>query len=86
MPITEEKKQQLANRDDEEMVQFNPRLHLLSHAEIAEAFAKALESLVGAPYTVRIKSWSESTQFHLEEMIEMSATIKRITPYNKESS
>jgi hypothetical protein len=77
MPITEEKKQQLDHRDAEGMIQFNPRLHLVSHAEIGDAFARALESLVGGKYAVRIKSWSESTKFHLGETIEMSAVVQR---------
>lgn len=80
MPITEEKRQQLDNRDAEGMLQYNPRLQLVSHAEIGEAFARALELLVGGKYAVRIKSWGESTQFHLEETIEMSAVIQRCRP------
>lgn len=86
MPITEEKRQQLDNRDAEGMLQYNPRLHLVSHAEIGEAFARALESLVGGKYAVRIKSWSESTKFHLTETIEMSAEIERCRAEVEEKS
>jgi hypothetical protein len=87
MPLTEEKKQALDDKDTTGLVQFNPRLHLVSHDEIAEAFARALESLVGGKYAVRIKSWNESTQFHLEETIEMSATVKRCrAAINEESA
>jgi hypothetical protein len=76
MPLTEDQKKKL----DENILPPSQRLHLVSHAEIAEAFARALESLVGGHYSVHIKSWSESSHSILDEKIEMSATIARCWP------
>jgi hypothetical protein len=76
MPLTEDQKQKL-NR--------SRRLHMLSHAEIEEAFAKTLESLVGGHYRVRIAAWASSEAGNppftaAREKIEMSATIEAYDP------
>jgi hypothetical protein len=75
MPLTDQQKDDLDHTWPR-----SRRLHLLSHAEIEEAFSKTLESLVGGHYRICIKSWSDSAEFHTRETINMSAQIEAYTP------
>jgi hypothetical protein len=81
MPLTEEQKHQL----DQQFLPGPRRLSLVSHAEIEETIAKALESLVGGHYRVHIKSWAEGQFSNIFEKIETSATIEAYHPEAEEA-
>ena len=81
MPLTEDQKRKLDN---------SRRLRTLSHAEIEDAIAKTLESLVGGHYRVRITAWKSSEAGNppftaAREKIEMATTIEACNPaYERE--
>jgi hypothetical protein len=73
MPLTDQQKRML---DSDPMSYLQKRLNLVSHAEIENALADALESLVGGHYKIRITNWSESRIPHgIGESLEMCAVI-----------
>jgi hypothetical protein len=71
MPLTQEQKAKL----DIQKFPLPRRLHLLSHDDIEQAFAAALESLFGGHYSVHIKSWIENDKVQVSERVEITAAI-----------
>jgi hypothetical protein len=73
MPLTTEQRKQL----DSDWIEGRKRLHLVSHAEIENAIADALETLVGGQYRVEITGWTEEKPNYLfGDSIRMTAVVK----------
>lgn len=79
MPLTEEQKKEF---DKDVFGTLRGRLRGLSHAEIEDAIAKTIESLVGGHYRVHISKWDDvkSTFSPRSEAIDMVINIEAYDP------
>jgi hypothetical protein len=84
MPLTEEQKLKLDNQD--EWPCFARRLNRVSHEEIEQTFARALESLVGGHFSIEITSWGNGPTGQYHEQIIMSAKIDAYTPSGSDAA
>ena len=79
MPLTDEQKREF---DNDVFGFLRGRLRGLSHAEIEDAIAKTIESLVGGHYRVHISKWDDvkSTFSPRSEAIDMAINIEAYDP------